>query len=89
LIINTVLYIALAINIKRLFGTPGRHVFNTSCFISSSYSAFMSSMATIPTGNEQNIASAAAGIILAAIVTMLFIIVFYPYLTKPVYCPKR
>lgn len=49
----------------------------------------MSSMATIPTGNEHNIASAAAGIILAAIVTMLFIIVFYPYLTKPVYCPKR
>jgi exopolysaccharide biosynthesis polyprenyl glycosylphosphotransferase len=84
-VVTTLLYIVLSIGINKLFGTPGRYVTNYVFFYFAALLgvyAFHGFEYAKPPEINRIIVSTAAGIILAALVTIPFMILFKPHLTK-------
>ena len=84
-IINTALYIALAMGINRLYGTPGRDLSDYVVF----YIAAMLAVYAFhgydfhrPQEINRIIVSTAVGVIMAALVTIPFMIIFRPHMNK-------
>jgi exopolysaccharide biosynthesis polyprenyl glycosylphosphotransferase len=84
-VINTFLYIVLSIGINKFFGTPGRFIADYVFFYFSALLgvyAFHGYEYAKPPEINRIIVSIAAGIILAALVTIPFMILFKPHLSK-------
>jgi exopolysaccharide biosynthesis polyprenyl glycosylphosphotransferase len=84
-IINTALYIALAMGINRLYGTPGRYLSDYVVFYIAAVLAvyaFHGYDFHRPREINRIIVSTAAGVIMAALVTIPFMIIFRPHMNK-------
>jgi len=84
-VVNTLFYVVLAIGINKLFGTPGRYVTDYVFFYFAALLgvyAFHGYEYAKPPEINRIIVSTAAGIILAALVTIPLMILFKPHLSK-------
>ena len=80
-IINTALYIALGMGINRLYGTPGRYLSDYVVFYIAVY-AFHGYDFHRPREINRIIVSTAVGVIMAALVSIPFMIIFRPHMNR-------